>query len=124
MDAEGGSYSPVRAFGVQPAGRNASQPLFVRNPRCRVLSARFRRVVCEHLGGRECEALGLRPLRGRGPQQVSANVAHPRGHGEPEPAPEDEHDGQSRGPHVVANGDADLCSALLDAMQREMPDSA
>jgi len=46
MDAEGCSYSSVRTIGVQPTRSHSSQPLFVCNPRCRVLSARFRRVVC------------------------------------------------------------------------------
>ena len=95
MEAQGRPDSYIRTIGTQPTRRHSSQPLAICDPRSRFLSGRLRRVVCDHLGSTESQALGLATLCGRGAQQVSANIAHPRSHGQSEPSPQDEPSGQS-----------------------------
>ena len=124
MEAEGCSDRAVRAERLQPARCYTRESLLVCKPFSRLMSARLRRVVCEHLGSPELEAPRLAAVSRRGEAQVPADSARPRSQWQPELATQDEPVGQSSCPYLEPIGSASLCTSILVTMQRSMSDSS
>ena len=67
----------VQAECLQSARRKTCEPPPVCDPRSRLLSSRLRRLLCDHLGCAESQALRLAAVGGRGAQRLPTNPARP-----------------------------------------------